>query len=75
MKKLMKFVKDGCGRCAEACMRFVKDNRGSNTLEIVIITAVLVAVALIFRNELMGFVQSLVQTIFGVEDDILGGLR
>lgn len=74
MKTIMEAFKMGYNRCVKEWKRFAQDRRGSNTLEVVIITAVFVAVALIFRNELMSFVQTLVQTIFGVGDDILGGL-
>ncbi|NLZ71733.1 MAG: hypothetical protein GX909_04440 [Clostridiaceae bacterium] len=48
----------------ENLKRKIKDNSGLGTLEIVLIIAVLVAVALIFRKELTSFANSLIQKVF-----------
>lgn len=40
------------------------DQKGLGTLEIVLIIAVLVAVALIFRTQLSSFAQSLINKVF-----------
>ncbi|NLJ94322.1 MAG: hypothetical protein GX326_02330 [Clostridiaceae bacterium] len=42
----------------------VKDESGLGTLEIVLIIAVLIAVALIFRQQLTSFANSLIQKVF-----------
>lgn len=44
-----------------------KDERGMGTVEIVIIMAVLVGIALIFRHYIFGFVQEILDNIFGNE--------
>jgi Flp pilus assembly pilin Flp len=51
---------------------FLKKEDGLGTVEIVIIIAVLVAVALIFRNAIIGFVKDILDSIFGdsVKDTI-----
>lgn len=55
--------------------RFLHDQRGVNTLEILIIAAVLVAVALLFRTQLMDFVQQIMGPIFGSADKITEGIE
>lgn len=42
----------------------LKDQQGLGTLEIVLIIAVLVAVALIFRTQLSSFAQNLINKVF-----------
>ncbi len=42
----------------------LQDNSGLGTLEIVLIIAVLVAVALIFRTQLTSFANSLIEKVF-----------
>lgn len=42
----------------------LQDNSGLGTLEIVLIIAVLVAVALIFRSQLTNFANSLINKVF-----------
>jgi Flp pilus assembly pilin Flp len=44
---------------------FLKEEDGLGTVEIVIITAVLVAVALIFRKYIISFVEDILKSIFG----------
>ncbi len=44
---------------------FLKEEDGVGTVEIVIITAVLVAVALIFRKYIIDFVKDILSSIFG----------
>ena len=50
----------------------MKDNKGLGTLEIVLIIAVLVAVALIFRNQLTSFAQNLIDKVF--DHSIINGI-
>lgn len=51
---MMKMLKD-----------FLREEDGMGTVEIVIIIAVLVAVAIIFRNQIIGFVTTIMNNIFG----------
>lgn len=44
---------------------FFKDEEGMGTVEIVVIIAVLVTIALIFRKAITGFVEDTLQSIFG----------
>ena len=44
---------------------FFKEEEGMGTVEIVIILAVLVSIALIFRNTIMDFVTNAIESIFG----------
>lgn len=44
---------------------YLKEEDGLGTVEIVIIVAVLVAVALIFRGFIIDFVQDILKSIFG----------
>jgi len=44
--------------------RFLKDENGMGTVEMVIIVAVLVGVALIFRGQITKFVQSATDAVF-----------
>lgn len=55
---------------------FLKEEDGISTVEIVIIVAVLVAVALIFRKAIFGFVDGLLKRIFSdaVNDAATEGL-
>ena len=54
-------------------IRLLKDNKALGTVEIVIIIAILIAIALIFRQAIMGFVQDMIQKIFG--DDVKNKLE
>lgn len=47
--------------------RFWKEEEGMGTVEIVIIIAVLVAVALLFRKYIIQFIQSALSGIFGAD--------
>lgn len=58
----------------ERIKAFFADQSGVNTLEILIIAAVLVAVALLFREQLMDFVKSITVPIFGTKKQITQGL-
>ncbi|MCX7921653.1 MAG: hypothetical protein N3B21_06520 [Clostridia bacterium] len=49
---------------------FFKEEDGLGTVEIVIIIAVLVGVALLFRNRLIGFVNDMIDKIFPDTDTI-----
>ena len=49
---------------------FIKDNRGLGTVEIVIIIAVLVGLALIFRDSIVGFAVRIMDKVFNSEDVI-----
>jgi len=55
---------------------FIKEEDGMGTVEIVIIVAVLVAIALIFRKAIYNFVKEIVGKIFndGVKDEVTEGL-
>lgn len=44
--------------------RFWKEEDGMETIEVVVIIAVLIAIALIFRKAIVGFVQKLVGQLF-----------
>lgn len=48
--------------------RFWKEEEGMGTVEIVVIIAVLVAVALIFREQITGAVKSLMGKLFSNEN-------
>lgn len=52
----------------ELLNRFWKEEEGFGTVELVILIGVLVAVALIAREALIGFVQSLIDKIFNPGD-------
>lgn len=57
--------------------RFLKEEDGLGTVEIVIIVAVLVAVALIFRRAIFEFVSNMVKQIFDnkdLQDESLRGI-
>ncbi|MCX7773598.1 MAG: hypothetical protein N2376_10860 [Clostridia bacterium] len=43
---------------------FLKSNKGINTVEVVIILAIVVGIALIFREQIITFVQGLMNSIF-----------
>ena len=47
---------------------FFKDEEGMGTIEIVVIIAVLVALALIFKDGIMGFVNDLMDEFFQVPE-------
>jgi Flp pilus assembly pilin Flp len=55
---------------------FIKEEDGMGTVEVVIIVAVLVAIALIFRKAIYSFVKEIIGKIFtdGVKDDVTEGL-
>jgi len=46
-------------------MRFIKEEDGLGTVEIVIIIAVLVGIALIFRHSIVKFVTKIIDQVFG----------
>lgn len=48
---------------------FLKEEEGMGTVEIVIILAVLVSIALIFRNTIIKFVQDTLSSILGGSGD------
>jgi len=50
-------------------IKFVKKEDGLGTVEIVLIIAVLVALAFIFRTEIIGFLNNILQEIVGVADE------
>ncbi len=51
---------------------FLKDENGMGTVEIVIIVAVLVSIALIFKNTIYSFVTGVLEDIFGGTDPNAG---
>lgn len=56
---------------------FITEEDGMGTVEVVIIVAVLVAVALIFRRAIFGFVSDIMGKIFGegLGDEVLEGVH
>ncbi len=50
--------------------RFIKDERGVNTVEIVIIIAVVVGIALIFRDKMTSFAVSVLNNVLKTEIEI-----
>jgi hypothetical protein len=59
--------------------RLSRDERGLGTVEIVIIIAVLVGIALIFRDAIINFAVDIMKNVFGdsnIVDDVgSGGIR
>lgn len=53
----------------ELLKKFLKDEDGISTVEIVVIIAVLVGIALIFKNAIVGFVNKLLNNILKVNVD------
>ena len=51
----------------EIIKRFLKDESGLGTVEIVVILAVLITIAILFRNQLIGFITDLMDRIFGTD--------
>ena len=51
-----------------------QSNKGMGTVEVVIIVAVLVGVALIFREAIFGFVNDIVGSVFN-DSDIINKLK
>jgi Flp pilus assembly pilin Flp len=49
---------------------FLKEEDGLGTVEIVIIIAVLVGIALIFRDAIINFVTGIMRSVFGDQDII-----
>ncbi|HHV99150.1 MAG TPA: hypothetical protein GXX36_06210 [Clostridiaceae bacterium] len=49
-------------------MRFIKEEDGLGTVEIVIIIAILVGIALIFRHSIVKFVTRIINQVFGNEN-------
>ncbi|NLM75168.1 MAG: hypothetical protein GX187_03630 [Clostridiaceae bacterium] len=47
---------------------FLKSNKGINTVEIVILLAIIVGIAIIFKNEITEFVKNLLDSIFNKPD-------
>lgn len=56
--------KGGGNKMKEFWKRFWKEEDGMETIEVVVIIAVLIAVALIFRKGIIDFVNDLMQKIF-----------
>ena len=52
-------------------MKKMKSKKGMGTVEIVIIIAILVTLALIFRSSLMGFAQNIMSKVFD-DSNVLG---
>lgn len=50
--------------------RFMREEDGMGTVELVIIVAVLVGIALIFREAIFGFVDEIVTKIFDSNNDV-----
>ena len=51
-------------------LKFIRDEKGLGTVEIVIITAVLVGLALLFRTQIIGFLNSILGRTFESADSI-----
>lgn len=52
------------------CKHFLRSSRGLNTVEVVIILAIVVGIALIFKDEIGAFVRSLLDQIFSKDIDL-----
>lgn len=52
--------------------RFLSDEDGLGTVEIVIIVAVLVGLAMIFRKQIFSFVNQIFERIFGDAGNVIG---
>jgi hypothetical protein len=44
--------------------KLIKEDKGMGTVEVIIIIAVLVGVALLFRKQLIGFVNGIIKNLF-----------
>ena len=55
-------------------MKIAKSKKGMGTVEVVIIIAILVALALIFRTTLMSFAQNIMAAVFN-DSNVIGKLR
>lgn len=53
-------------------MRFLKEEDGLGTVEIVVIIAVLVGIALVFRKAIMSFVNQILDKVFYQSGDVIG---
>ena len=65
--------REGVNRMLDMIKRFLKEEDGLGTVEIVIIIAVLVGIALIFRKYIVAFVTNLLNKIFNnptIDDSI-----
>lgn len=49
---------------------FWEEEDGMGTVEIILIIAVLVAIALLFRNQLIKWVNSVIEKVFPTEDSV-----
>ncbi len=49
----------------ELIMSFIKEEDGLGTVEIVVIIAILIGIALLFKKQIFTFVKSLLDSIFG----------
>lgn len=47
-----------------------RDERGLGTLEIVMIAAVLVAIVLVFKDQIIGFIETLMDKVSGKSDEL-----
>ena len=52
-------------------MKNIKSKKGMGTVEVVIIIAILVALALIFRSTLMGFAENIMSSVFN-DSNVIG---
>ena len=50
--------------------KFLTSQRGINTVEVVIILAVVVGLAVIFRERIGGFANRIMNSVFGYEGDL-----
>lgn len=59
--------------------RFIKEEDGLGTVEIVVLVAVLVGIALIFRDAIINFVTGIMEGVFGddsiINDVNIGNIR
>ncbi|HOJ09797.1 MAG TPA: Flp1 family type IVb pilin [Clostridiales bacterium] len=58
----------------ELMKRFMKDEDGVGTVEIVVIIAVLVGIALIFRDAIIKFAVKVMKSVFG-DDSIINDIK
>jgi Flp pilus assembly pilin Flp len=57
--------------------RFLKEEDGMNTVEIVIILAIVIGIALLFKTRLTGFANNIMDAIFQpkIANDFISGVK
>lgn len=75
----LEIKREGVDKLTDLVRRFIKEEDGLGTVEIVIIIAVLVGIALIFRDAIIKFVTDIMKSVFAddsiTKDVNSGGIR